>query len=129
MAHALETRVPFLDHRLIDYVMSIPEGSNGSTRPKALLVDALRGLLPEEVTSGAKRGFALPMDEWMRGSLRDYCMERLAAGKLRAAGVMRGESIDRLWTSFLDRSASWASVWLLVVLEDWIARNRVEVAA
>ena len=72
MSHSLEVRVPFLDHPLVESALRAADSgwSNGSKRPKALLIAALRDLLPTEVAEQRKRTFTLPWEEWMRGALR-----------------------------------------------------------
>jgi asparagine synthase (glutamine-hydrolysing) len=131
MAHALEVRVPLLDHRVVEYVMGLPDAAklpNGT--PKSLLVESLGGLLPEEVYRRPKRGFVLPFPEWMRGAMRDFCEERLGPERTRARGLFRPDRVSRLWRAFLDGSAetSWSRLWSLVVLEEWLDRNGVSAA-
>jgi asparagine synthase (glutamine-hydrolysing) len=128
MAHALEVRVPLLDHKLIEYLMGLPDQckvSNGT--PKRLLVESLKGLLPDEIVKRPKRGFTLPFDPWMRGGLRAFCEERLSAERIGSRGFFRPERVQELWQSFLAGRAdvSWSRLWVLVVLEDWLERNGV----
>jgi asparagine synthase (glutamine-hydrolysing) len=127
MAHALEVRVPFLDHKLVEYVMGLPEPlkrPNGT--PKRLLVESLNGLLPPEVVHRPKRGFVLPFAPWMRGPLRRFCEERLAPSRLGQQGIIRPQAAQRLWQQFLANrpGVSWSRLWILVVLEEWLERHR-----
>jgi asparagine synthase (glutamine-hydrolysing) len=126
MAHSLEVRVPLLDHALMEYVMGLPDAhkqQNGT--PKRLLVDSLRGLLPESIVRRPKQGFTFPFELWMRGELRAFCTERLGTRGLGARGIFRQEALGLLWQSFVDgrRDVSWSRVWHLVVLEDWLQRQ------
>jgi asparagine synthase (glutamine-hydrolysing) len=128
MAHALEVRVPLLDHKLVEYLMGLPDErkvSNGT--PKRLLVESLNGLLPEEIVQRPKRGFTLPFEPWMRGGLSEFCEERLSMERTSGRGLFRPERVNELWQSFLaGRSdVSWSRLWILVVLEDWLERNRI----
>ncbi|MDX6692468.1 MAG: asparagine synthase (glutamine-hydrolyzing) [Blastocatellia bacterium] len=129
MAHALEVRVPLLDHKLVEYLMGLPDEhklSNGT--PKRLLVESLDGLLPEEIVKRPKRGFTLPFEPWMRGGLRGFCETRLSPERVGSRGFFKPERVRGLWQSFLDggASVSWSRLWILVVLEDWLERNGVE---
>jgi asparagine synthase (glutamine-hydrolysing) len=129
MAHALEVRVPLLDHKLVEYLMGLPDSrklSNGT--PKRLLVESLDGLLPEEIVKRPKRGFTLPFEPWMRGGLRAFCEERLSAERLGSRAFFRPEQVSGLWQSFLNgrSNVSWSRLWILVVLEDWLERNGIE---
>jgi asparagine synthase (glutamine-hydrolysing) len=126
MAHALEVRVPLLDHVLAEYVIGLPDAHKwpGAT-PKRLLVESLGGLLPREIVYRPKQGFTLPFDPWMRGPLRDFCETRLV--RLGSRGLLRPEPLTRLWRAFLarDRSVSWSRVWMLVVLDEWLERHAI----
>lgn len=129
MAHALEVRVPLLDHKLVQYVIGLPDThkrSNGT--PKRLLVESLEGLLPEEIVRRPKQGFTLPFDVWLRGSLRGYCEERLAPERTAARKLLHPGEVQKLWADFLAGSpnVSWSRLWVLVVLEEWMEENGVE---
>ena len=95
MAVSLELRVPFLDHELVEYVLGLPAAEK--KRPggaKMLLVEACRDLLPVSVYDRPKRGFTLPMKEWMSGPLEDVCPRRFARGgraRTGAGGLCRGD--------------------------------------
>jgi asparagine synthase (glutamine-hydrolysing) len=126
MAHALEVRVPLLDHKLAEYVAALPDAvkqSNGV--PKRLLVESLGGLLPNEIVNRPKQGFTLPFDPWMRGALRPFCEERLGDRGLAGRGLFRGSEVQRLWKSFLSggKDVSWSRIWVMVVLDAWLNRN------
>jgi asparagine synthase (glutamine-hydrolysing) len=130
MAHALEVRVPLLDHTLVEYLMGLPDSykrSNGT--PKRLLVESLDGLLPDEIIHRPKQGFTLPFELWMRGALRRFCEERISRERLGARGIFRPDQVQALWRAFLAgrQEVSWSRLWVLVVLEEWLARNNVSV--
>lgn len=129
MAHALEVRVPLLDHKLVEYVMGAPDAHkrpNGV--PKSLLVRSLGDLLPHDVVHRPKRGFTLPFANWMRGELRNFCEERLHSRRIGSRGVFEAGEVNKLWRSFLNgsRDVSWSRLWILVTLEEWLERNQVE---
>jgi asparagine synthase (glutamine-hydrolysing) len=130
MAHGLEVRVPLLDHTLVEYLMGLPDAykrSNGT--PKRLLVESLGGLLPDEIVHRSKQGFTLPFALWMRGALRRFCEERLSLERLGARGIFRPGQVQEFWRAFLAgrREVSWSRLWILVVLEEWLARNDVSI--
>ena len=126
MAHALEVRVPFLDHELVSYVLGVSDAHKYPHGPKPLLVDALGDLLPAEIVDRPKMGFTLPWAHWMRNELRDFCGKRMAALALREP--FRKTAVERLWKRFLagDARVPWGRVWYLVVLEDWLARHGID---
>jgi asparagine synthase (glutamine-hydrolysing) len=128
MAEALEVRVPFLDHKLVEYLMGLPDDmkrSNGT--PKRLLVESLNGLLPSEIVRRPKQGFALPFDSWMRGALRNFCEARLFSKRIEERGIFNPAEVERLWQAFLSdsRSVSWSRLWILVVILEWLEENQV----
>jgi asparagine synthase (glutamine-hydrolysing) len=128
MAHALEVRVPLLDHRLVGYVMGLPDSHKrpGPT-PKRLLVESLGGLLPDDIVQRPKQGFTLPFDPWMRGALRVFCEDRLSVDRVASRGLFHPGEVQSLWRAFLDgrSDVSWSRLWILVVLEEWLERNGV----
>jgi asparagine synthase (glutamine-hydrolysing) len=126
MAHALEVRVPFLDHELVELVLAIPDVVKYRSTPKHLLVDALGDLLPPEIVNRPKMGFTLPYAQWMRRELRGFCESRL--WHLAERGTFGGDTILRFWSDFqADRpTISWSRLWMLVALEHWLERNGIE---
>jgi asparagine synthase (glutamine-hydrolysing) len=130
MAHALEVRVPLLDHRLVELVMALPDSVKvGGAAPKPLLVAALGDLLPAEIVHRPKQGFVLPFAPWMRGPLRSLCEARLGAGGLSGRGLIRPQAVAAAWQSFLGggRDVSWSRLWSLVVLDSWLEANSLGV--
>lgn len=132
MAHALEVRVPLLDHKLVEYVMGVPgamKRPNGT--PKSLLVASLGDLLPRDVVHRPKQGFTLPFANWMRGALRTFCETRLDPQRIAGRGLFDAREVSRLWKLFLAESpeVSWSRLWVLVVLEEWLEQNRIQCRA
>jgi asparagine synthase (glutamine-hydrolysing) len=126
MAHALEVRVPFLDHELVEFALGISDRHKMPHTPKKLLVDALGDLLPREVVDRPKMGFTLPWELWMRNELREWCAARILQADTRP--WFRKGAVATLWSRFLagDPRINWSRVWSLVVLEDWLERNGME---
>ena len=127
MAHALEVRVPFLDHELLEYVYGIPDQYKYPHAPKKLLVDALGERLPSEIVNRPKMGFTLPWEEWMKKDLKDFCEEQLE--DLKKLNLLENSELDRLWNGFLNgnKRITWSRIWPIVVLAYWIKRNNVRI--
>lgn len=128
MAHGLEVRVPFIDHKLVEYVMGLPASykrANGT--PKRLLVESLGGLLPKEIVHRPKQGFTLPFAIWMRGAMRQFCEARLERSRLHARGIFDPEQVDKLWQALLQGhpGVSWSRLWVLIALEEWLELNEI----
>lgn len=125
MAHALEVRVPFLDHELVELVVGLPDNIKYPHTPKQLLVESLGNLLPPELVNRPKMGFTLPFAHWMRSELQDFCDSRIR--RLAGRDCFNGETVLRYWNDFRNGnpSISWSRVWTLLVLEHWLEKNDV----
>ena len=81
MRHGLEVRVPLLDHKLVEYVMGLPDAiKRPNGYPKRLLMESLASGLPSDIVDRPKQGFVLPFDPWMRGELEPLCEHHLGPG-------------------------------------------------
>jgi asparagine synthase (glutamine-hydrolysing) len=125
MSHSLEVRVPFLDHPLVESALHAADSgwSNGSKRPKALLIAALGDLLPTEVAEQPKRTFTLPWTEWMRGALRARMTESFAEWSSQLEPHISGAAAREVWDGFLAGRTSWSRPWALYVLNEWVKHN------
>lgn len=126
MAHALEVRVPFLDYKLVEYVLGIPDEMKYPSTPKKLLVDAMGDLLPPEIVNRPKMGFSLPWKHWMKQDLHTFCEQRLE--RLGEYEMFDKNGIQQLWNSFLndDPRVTWSRIWPLVVLAHWMEKNKID---
>jgi len=130
MAHSLEVRVPLLDHRIAEFVGGLPIGLK--SRPgvsKALLVEALSGLLPEAVLAQPKRTFTLPWQVWLRGPLGVRVSQDLANLTPPLQKYMNPRAVRGAWQNFVIGQTSWSRPWSLFVLNDWVHRHITEAAA
>ncbi|MDZ4698695.1 MAG: asparagine synthase (glutamine-hydrolyzing) [Rhodothermales bacterium] len=124
MASALEVRVPFLDHELVEYAMGLPDAvkrPNGV--PKRLLVEAFSDLLPATVINRPKQGFIMPFDTWMRGPLKALCLDNLDV--LAHSSAFQAPVVHQYWNDFRagNKALSWSRLWLLVSLGAWCKAN------
>lgn len=97
MCHSLEVRVPFLDHKLIEFVATIPAAYKLKRwQKKHVLIRALDGTLPAQVLGRRKQGFSVPLSRWLRGPLRDLVRSYLAGPRLRQLGLFRPAAVARI---------------------------------
>lgn len=125
MAHSIEARVPFLDHRLAEFTLGLPDTfllAGGQT--KRLLRQALANVLPPEIRDRRdKMGFVVPQNEWFRGALAADLRQTLTAPNLRIAGYVQKPAIARYLRDFLThRVASSVPLWRWYNLERWLVR-------
>ncbi|MEZ4701057.1 MAG: asparagine synthase (glutamine-hydrolyzing) [Rhodothermales bacterium] len=120
MANALEVRVPFLDHTLVEYAMGLSdEVKRPNGVPKRLLVEAFSDLLPASIINRPKQGFIMPFDQWMKGPLKTLCLDNLDV--LANSPAFRAPVIHQYWDAFRagKKELSWSRLWLLVSLGAW----------
>jgi asparagine synthase (glutamine-hydrolysing) len=120
MAHSLEVRVPFLDHVLVEFVTHLPQDVKlAKGTPKALLVAALKDLLPAEVVQQPKRGFTFPWETWLRGPMKAEIQNGLSELSPALREVLDSKAAQSIWQSYLDGKTTWSRPWSLYVLNEW----------
>lgn len=124
MASALEVRVPFMDHELIDYVLTIPDKYKYPSTQKKLLVESFPDILTPEITNRKKMGFVFPWDKWLKNELKEFVEINLE--ELKNHEEFSSDGIENLWMRFLsgDKSVYWTQIWGLVVLGKWLKSIR-----
>ena len=125
MAVALEVREPFLDYKLIEFVLGIKDDLKYPHSPKKLLVDAMGDLLPGEIVNRPKMGFTLPWQKWMKEDLHDFCEKNIR--EFSQLPFISKSAIEQLWQNFKanDPNTSWSRIWHLIVLNDWLKENKL----
>ena len=122
MAVSLETRAPFLDPRVGQFAASIPveyklRGKSG----KVILKEAMKDLLPHEILHRPKKGFGIPIAEWLKGRLNPLMHEMLSSDRLKAQGLFNAEYVQRLIREHESGVASHhKELWTLLVFQLWI---------
>jgi asparagine synthase (glutamine-hydrolysing) len=124
MSHSLEVRVPLLDHVLVETVARLPQAAKQRRgQNKALLVDALRTLLPKEVLGQRKRTFTFPWERWLRGALAPRIRAGLANLSPSLAAHLDAQTVRAVWLAFEAAHTNWSRPWSLYVLNEWCRRN------
>lgn len=126
MASSLETRVPFLDHKLIEYVCKIPHSlkfRNG--QGKWVLRQILKKYVPENLTDRPKMGFGAPINFWLRGPLRDWAENLLNEKRLKEEGYFNQKIIRNKWAEHLSAKRNWQSdLWDILMFQAWKDREK-----
>ena len=125
MAFSIESRVPYLDVRFVEYVASLPLGQKircGIT--KIALRNAIRGIIPESIRCRRdKMGFVTPEEVWMKEELRPFVLELLSSEKFHARPYWDADAVIHNYLSFLEgRSAYSPEVWRIVCAELWLRK-------
>jgi asparagine synthase (glutamine-hydrolysing) len=126
MGVSLETRVPLLDHRVIEFAWRLPMSMkvrDGET--KWLLKQVLYKYVPKPLVDRPKAGFAAPIDAWLRGELRDWAEDLLSPGRLADGGYFAIEPIRERWREHLAGEARMGtSLWHVLSFQSWLAATR-----
>ncbi|WP_261546194.1 asparagine synthase (glutamine-hydrolyzing) [Burkholderia multivorans] len=126
MAVSLETRMPFLDHHVVEFAwrlpasLRLPEGQS-----KALLRRLLDRYVPTELIDRPKQGFCAPIDHWLRGALRDWADALLQPSRLRDEGFFDAAAVERLWRQHQTGRMNWQhQLWTVLMFQAWLDAQR-----
>lgn len=122
MAVSLETRAPFLDRDVIEFAWSLPMSMKlRDGRGKWILRELLDRHVPRELIERPKMGFGVPLDQWLRGPLREWAGDLLAEDRLRREGYLRPEAITRTWQVHLRGDGSFGyRLWSVLMFQAWL---------
>jgi asparagine synthase (glutamine-hydrolysing) len=121
MAHGLEVRVPFLDHRFVELVTGLPERLKlkGFTS-KYIWKKAIKSRIPEEITRRGKKGFGIPIAKWLSGELKGLLLELLSEERIKRQGIFNASVVNRLVSDHLaHRIDNRKKLWNLLIFQLW----------
>jgi asparagine synthase (glutamine-hydrolysing) len=129
MAHALEVRPPFLDHRIVEFAAALPQALKiRGLQGKHILRELMRGKLPASVLQRKKAGFDIPAHDWFRGPLHDILLDTLSPEAIDSAGIFDSRAIHSLISDHMERRLNVGyHLWGLLTLFLWMKRWRIEV--
>ena len=122
MANSLETRVPFLDHRVVELAQRIPmeykiKGKVG----KSVLRKILYKHIPKELIERPKAGFGIPIGSWLRGPLRPWVEELINFNRLEQEGFLEPRLVNQIWNEHLSGKRDWSfRIWSVVIFQQWL---------
>jgi asparagine synthase (glutamine-hydrolysing) len=123
MGVSLETRMPLLDHRVVEFAWSLPQSMkirDGET--KWPLRRLLERYVPPGLTERPKSGFAIPVGDWIRGPLRDWAEDLLAPERLARESYLVPDLVRQQWSRFRDHDeGSVDAIWPILMFQAWLA--------
>lgn len=122
MGVSLETRAPFLDHRLVEFSWTLPlDYKLRSGVPKWVLREVLYRHVPRELIDRPKRGFSVPMADWLRGPLREWAESLLSQSRLRREGFFHPDPVRQTWASHVSGNKDCsAQLWCVLMFQAWL---------
>lgn len=125
MAVSLETRVPMLDHRVVEYAWRMPleyKIRNGQT--KWVLQQVLQKYVPRNLFDRPKMGFGVPIDQWLRGPLRSWAKDLLGGSMLAKHGLLNANAVDKKWHEHQSGDRNWQyHLWDILMFQAWYEVN------
>jgi asparagine synthase (glutamine-hydrolysing) len=128
MAHSLEVRPPFLDHRIVEFAAKLPANMKiRGSKLKFLLRELMKDRLPNSVLSRRKEGFDIPVHHWLRTVLRPLLLDTLNERTVRETGIFSWPAIEEAIEAHLERRANLGyHLWGLLILFLWIRYWKIE---
>jgi asparagine synthase (glutamine-hydrolysing) len=134
MGHSLEVRVPFLDQRVADLALSLPDSTKMGDSPRAasdsprsyreagtkrILLDVAKDLLPPGFDKRVKTGFSMPFKSWLKGPLHEVLRDTLSEQSVAKRGLLEASAVAHVRDQFVSGVVEWPQPWLLMMIELW----------
>ena len=126
MANSLETRIPFLNHNLVEIGWRIPESIKiKNKKGKWILRQILKDYLPQNLFERPKSGFSIPLAQWLRGPLRDWAEILINKKNIEHEGYLHFDYINKMWSEHLSGRYDWSSrLWNILIFQSWLIEER-----
>lgn len=122
MAVSLETRVPMLDKDVVEFAWTIPmEYKKQGDEGKLVLKDVLYRYVPKEMMDRPKKGFSIPITQWLKESgLREWAEALLDRNLIKQQGILNADEVQRIWKDFIDNGNWRIQIWYILMFQSWM---------
>ncbi|MDH5415394.1 MAG: asparagine synthase C-terminal domain-containing protein, partial [Flavobacteriaceae bacterium] len=124
----LEARVPFLDHRIVEFANKLPFSMkiNHNGVQKYILKSLLKDLAPDKIVSRGKQGFGLPLKHWLRDKYKDYAYDLLTSSSSISSQYLNAGYINNLLDSHQKGKRDFSDrIWSILWFEEWCRANKI----
>ena len=120
---SLETRVPFLDHKVVEFVWSLPTHmKNREGEGKWILKQVLHKYIPDNMLKRPKMGFGVPVGQWIRGPLQDWAENLLSGARLQKEGFLNPRMVRQEWSRHLKGDSMGGDrIWQILMFQAWLS--------
>lgn len=129
MSVSLETRVPFLDHRVVELSSQIPLNMKiRNNKGKWIIRELLYKYVPKQLIDRPKTGFGIPIGDWIRGPLKGWAEDLLTPEKIISQGYFQSEPIQKMWKEHLSGEYDWTPrLWGILMFQSWLEETIINV--
>jgi len=126
MSNSLETRVPFLDHKIVELAWRMPlKMKINRSEGKSVLRNILYKHVPKKIIERPKAGFSIPLGDWLKGPLKEWADILLEKSRIQKEGYLNAEYVSEIWAEHLEGKRDWTfKIWSILMFQSWLESTK-----